>query len=80
MEPEEEIAEAEIGEQRRLGTARRVSARTPHADSQTPTEFILALLHDWYPIATLGESLPKEDIKILAGSRRRRVTLSHDLV
>ena len=33
MEPEEEIAEAEVGEQRRLGTARRVSARTPRADS-----------------------------------------------
>ena len=33
MEPEEEIAEAEFGEQRRLGTARRVSARTPSADS-----------------------------------------------
>ena len=33
MEPEEEIAEAEFGEQRRLGTARRVSARTPRADS-----------------------------------------------
>ena len=33
MEPEEEIAEAELGEQRRLGTARRVSARTPSADS-----------------------------------------------
>ena len=33
MEPEEEIAEEEVGEQRRLGTARRVSARTPRADS-----------------------------------------------
>ena len=34
MEPEEEIAEAAIGEQRRLGTARRVSART----KMTPDE------------------------------------------
>ena len=33
MEPEEEVAEAAAGEQRRLGTARRVSARTPRADS-----------------------------------------------
>ena len=33
MEPEEEVAEAEVGEQRRLGTARRVSARTLRADS-----------------------------------------------
>ena len=48
MEPEEEIAEEEVGEQRRLGTARRVSARTPRADSIRPREVRFATVRGFW--------------------------------
>ena len=52
MEPEEEIAEAEFGEQRRLGTARRVSARTPSADSvRCRREVRIATVPGFFPPA-----------------------------
>ena len=52
MEPEEEIAEAEFGEQRRLGTARRVSARTPRADSvRCRREVRIATVPGFFPPA-----------------------------
>ena len=56
MEPEEEIAEAEFGEQRRLGTARRVSARTPRADSvHCRREVRIATVPGFFPPAAEEE-------------------------